>query len=218
MTSPNTPETRAVRPGEQPFGEFLAGNGIALFDGAMGTMLYAKGVFINLAFEELNLSRPGLVRDVHAEYLAAGADILESNTFAANRFRLSPHGLADSVAAINTRGVEIAREAAGGHAWVAGAMGPLGVRIEPFGPIARTEASEVFEEQARVLADAGVDLFILETFGHLPEMEEAIRAVRAVTDIPIVAQMAVGKRGVTREGVAAGQAAVTLADAGADAV
>ena len=218
MTSPSTPETPALKPGEQPFGEFLAGSGIALFDGAMGTMLYTKGVFINLAFEELNLSRPGLVRDVHAEYLAAGADILESNTFAANRFRLSPHGLADSVAAINTRGVEIAREAAAGHAWVAGAMGPLGVRIEPFGPIARTEASEVFEEQARALADAGVDLFILETFGHLPEMEEAIRAVRAITDIPIVAQMAVGKRGVTREGVAAGQAAVTLADAGADAV
>ena len=88
MTSPSTPETSAVRPGEQPFGEFLAGSGIALFDGAMGTMLYTKGVFINLAFEELNLSRPGLVREVHAEYLAAGADILESNTFAANRFRL----------------------------------------------------------------------------------------------------------------------------------
>jgi homocysteine S-methyltransferase len=218
MTSTGNPETPTVRPGEQPFGEFLAGSGIALFDGAMGTMLYAKGIFINLAFEELNLSRPGLVREVHAEYVAAGADILESNTFAANRFRLSPHGLADSVAAINISGVEIAREAAGRHAWVAGAMGPLGVRIEPFGPISRNEAREVFEEQARALAEAGVDLFIIETFSHLPEMEEAIRAVRAVADVPIVAQVAVAKRGVTREGVAPGQAAVLLAEAGADAV
>ncbi len=218
MTSTGNPETPTVRPGEQLFAEFLASNAIALFDGAMGTMLYAKGIFINLAFEELNLSRPGLVREVHAEYVAAGADILESNTFAANRFRLSPHGLADSVAAINIRGVEIAREAAGGHAWVAGAMGPLGVRIEPFGPVSRNEARGVFEEQARALAEAGVDLFILETFSHLPEMEEAIRAVRAVADIPIVAQVAVGKRGVSREGVAAGQAAVVLAEAGADAV
>jgi len=218
MTSTGIPETPTVRPGEQPFGEFLAGSGFALFDGAMGTMLYAKGIFINLAFEELNLSRPGLVREVHAEYVAAGADILESNTFAANRFRLSPHGLADSVAAINISGVEIAREAAGGHAWVAGAMGPLGVRIEPFGPISRNEAREVFEEQARALAEAGVDLFIIETFSHLPEMEEAIRAVRAVADVPIVAQVAVAKRGATREGVAPGQAAVLLAEAGADAV
>lgn len=218
MTSSGTPEAPTIRPGQQSFSDFLTGSGIALFDGAMGTMLYAKGVFINLAFEELNLSRPGLVREVHDEYVAAGADILESNTFAANRFRLSPHGLEDSVAAINTRGVEIAREAAGGHAWVAGAMGPLGVRIEPFGPIARTEARGVFEEQARALAAAGVDLFIIETFSHLPEMEEAILAVRSVTDVPIVAQVAVGKRGVTREGVAPGQAAVLLAEAGAKAV
>ena len=161
---------------------------------------------------------PALVREVHDEYVQAGADILETNTFAANRFRLSAHGLAENVAEINSRGVEIAREAAGGKAWVAGAIGPLGVRIEPFGPIAREEAREVFTEQAKALAAAGVDLFILETFGHLPEMEEAIRAVRSVADLPIVAQVAVGKRGVTREGVDPGQAAVTMAEAGADVV
>ena len=212
------PAPSPIRPGQEPFADFLGRQDIALFDGAMGTMLYAKGMFINLAFEELNLSRPALVREVHDEYVQAGADILETNTFAANRFRLSAHGLADNVAEINSRGVEIAREAAGGKAWVAGAIGPLGVRIEPFGPIAREEAREVFTEQAKALAAAGVDLFILETFGHLPEMEEAIRAVRSVADLPIVAQVAVGKRGVTREGVDPGQAAVTMAEAGADVV
>jgi methionine synthase I (cobalamin-dependent) len=215
MTNP-APST--TRPGQEPFADFLRRQDIALFDGAMGTVLYSKGMFINLAFEELNLSRPALVREVHDEYVQAGADILETNTFAANRFRLSAHGLADQVEAINTRGVEIAREAAAGKAWVAGAIGPLGARIEPFGPIAREEAREVFAEQAKALAAAGVDLFILETFGHLPEMEEAIRAVRALTDVPIVAQVAVGKRGMTREGVDPGQAAVTMADTGADVV
>lgn len=212
------PASSPLRPGQSPFADFLSRQDIALFDGAMGTTLYTKGMFINLAFEELNLSRPALVREVHEEYVQAGADILETNTFAANRFRLSAHGLADQVAEINSRGVEIAREGAAGEAWVAGAIGPLGVRIEPFGPISREEARAVFVEQAAALASAGVDLYILETFGHLPEMEEAIRAVRSVSDVPIVAQVAVGKRGVTREGVDPGQAAATMAEAGADVV
>ncbi|MHC4731055.1 MAG: homocysteine S-methyltransferase family protein, partial [Planctomycetota bacterium] len=161
-----------ARPGAEPFADLVARGGVALFDGAMGTMLYIRGVFINRAFEELNLKRPGLVRDVHGEYLAAGADILETNTYAANRFKLSPRGLADRVAEINSRGVELAREAAEGRAWVAASIGPLGVRIEPFGPIGRDEAREVFAEQVQALADATVDLFILETFTHLPELEE----------------------------------------------
>jgi homocysteine S-methyltransferase len=207
-----------ARPGAEPFADLVARGGIALFDGAMGTMLYIRGVFINRAFEELNLKRPGLVRDVHAEYLAAGADILETNTYAANRFKLSPRGLADRVEEINVRGVEIAREAAAGRAWVAASVGPLGVRIEPFGPIGRDEAREVFLEQVSALAGANVDLFTLETFTHLPELEEALAAVRAVTKLPVVAQVVVGKGGRTREGVAAGEAAALLAAAGADVI
>jgi homocysteine S-methyltransferase len=207
-----------ARPGVEPFADLVARGGVALFDGAMGTMLYIRGVFINRAFEELNLKRPGLVRDVHGEYLAAGADILETNTYAANRFKLSPRGLADRVVEINTRGVEIAREAAAGRAWVAASVGPLGVRIEPFGPIGRDEAREVFLEQVQALAEAHVDLFILETFTHLPELEEALRAVRAVSKLPVVVQVVVGKGGRTREGVAAGEAAARLAAAGADVI
>ena len=207
-----------ARPGVEPFADLVARGGVALFDGAMGTMLYIRGVFINRAFEELNLKRPGLVRDVHGEYLAAGADVLETNTYAANRFKLSPRGLADRVAEINTRGVEIAREAAAGRAWVAASMGPLGVRIEPFGPISRDEARDVFSEQVAALAAASVDLFVLETFTHLPELEEALRAVRAVSNLPVVAQVVVGKGGRTREGVAAGEAAALLAAAGADVI
>lgn len=200
------------------FRDFLAGDGVALFDGAMGTTLYQRGVFINRPFEELNLTQPAVVRDVHTAYVDAGADVVETNTFAANRFRLSPHGLEGQVAEINAAGVALAREAARGEAWVAGAMGPLGVRIEPFGPIGRDEARAVFAEQALALSDAGVDLFCLETFGHLPELIEAIHAVRSVSDAPIVAQVAVGGGGLTREGVTAAAAAVELASAGADVV
>lgn len=213
-----TTTSPAATPGQEPFRKLLEEGGVALFDGAMGTMFYNRGVFINRAFEELNLTRPGLVRDVHREYAAAGADVLETNTYTANRFRLSPHGLAEKVEEINVRAVEIALEAARGRHWVAGAIGPLGVRIEPFGPIAREEAREVFAEQARALAAAGVDLFVIETFAHLPEIEEAIRAVREATDLPIIAELTVGKGGVTQEGVDAGEAAKHLVAAEADVV
>ena len=198
--------------------DVLDRGGLAFFDGAMGTSLYAKGVFISRAFEELNLVRPALVREVHSEFLDAGAEVLETNTYAANRYKLSAHGLADKVRDINVRGAELAREAAAGRAWVAGSIGPLGGRIEPFGPIGRDEAREVFAEQARALAEAGVDLFVIETFVHLPELEDAIRAVRDLTDLPIVAQLQVGTGGKTREGVDAGEAATVMVAAGADAV
>ena len=200
------------------FVDALQSGEVILLDGAMGTMLYARGVFIHRAFEELNLAQPGLVRDVHAAYVAAGADLIETNTFAANRFRLSPHGLAEQVSEINRRGVELAREAANGNAWVGGAMGPLGVRIEPFGPIALAEARNVFAEQATALAEAGVDAIVLETFAHLPELEEAIRAVRSVCEVPIIAQVAMSTGAVTREGVSAADAAQRMAAAGADVV
>ncbi len=199
------------------FDELLKSGNVALFDGAMGTRLYGKGVFLHRAFEEANLTQGKLVREVHEEYVAAGADILETNTFAGNRFRLSAHGLAGKVAEINEKGAALAREAAAGRAWVAGSMGPLGVRIEPFGPTGRDEAREVFGEQARALAK-GVDLFVLETFTHLPELEEAIRAVKEVSSLPVVAQFSVTTGGSTREGVAAGEAAQRLVAAGAAVV
>lgn len=218
MPEAPTSSSGAVRPGAQPFRDLLKSGSVALFDGAMGTMLYAKGVFIHRAFEELNLTEPNLVREVHASYVRAGAQVVETNTFAANRFRLTPHGLVEQLEAINTRGVELARQAAAGEAWVAGAIGPIGVRIEPFGPISRAEAREVFAQQAEVIARAGVDLFVLETFAHLPELEEALRALREVSDLPVVAQVTVTPGGQTREGTAADEAAARLEAAGADVV
>jgi methionine synthase I (cobalamin-dependent)/5,10-methylenetetrahydrofolate reductase len=200
------------------FLDLLKGDDAVLFDGAMGTRLYGKGVFLHRAFEEANLTQPALVREVHAEYVAAGAQILETNTFAGNRFRLSAHGLAGKVEEINERGAALAREAAGDHAFVGGSMGPLGVRIEPFGPTGREEAREVFREQARALARGGVDLFVLETFIHLPELEEAIRAVREAADLPVFALLSVATGGSTREGVLAGEAAARLVAAGAAVV
>ena len=207
------------RPGRDSFREALESDAVILCDGAMGTALYGKGIFIHRAFEELNLTQPALVREVHQEYLDAGAMVLETNTFAANRFRLSPHGLADRVDEINRAGVRLARQAADGRAWVAGAIGPLGVRIEPFGPIGREEAREVFRQQIAALVAAGVDLLLLETFNHLPEAEEALAAAREVDPtIPVVAQVVVTADGVTREGVSAGEAAGRLARAGASMV
>jgi methionine synthase / methylenetetrahydrofolate reductase(NADPH) len=201
------------------FEDLIRSDGAVLLDGAMGTRLYGKGVFVHRAFEEANLAQPALVREVHEEYVAAGADILETNTFAANRFRLSAHGLAGKVKEINVRGAAIAREAAKGRALVAGSIGPLGVRIEPFGPTGRDEAREVFAEQAKALAEGGVDLFVLETFAHLPELVEAVRAAReAVPALPVIAQLSVVTGGCTREGVAAGEAAVQLVAAGAAVV
>jgi homocysteine S-methyltransferase len=200
------------------FDDLLKGGGAVLLDGAMGTRLYGKGVFVHRAFEEANLVQPALVREVHDEYVAAGAEILETNTFAANRFRLSAHGLAGKVREINVRGAAIAREAASGRALVAGSMGPLGVRIEPFGPTGRDEAREVFAEQAKALAEGGVDLLVLETFAHLPEIDEAVRAVREACGLPVIAQLSVATGGCTREGVAAGEAAARLVAAGASVV
>ena len=166
-------------------------------DGAMGTMLYSRGVFINRCFDELNLSAADMVRGIHQEYVKAGAEILESNTFGANRGRLAAFGLAEKLADINRAGVRVAREAAGVSAFVAGAVGPLGVRIEPLGPTSFAEARAIFREQIGVLLDAGVDLLILETFGNLDELREAIFAAReaARNEIPIVAQVTIDDNG-----------------------
>src|SRR3984885_11466566 len=142
-------------------------------DGAMGTMLYQKGVFINRCYDELNLSLPALVRDVHQEYIKAGSEILETNTFGANRKRLAAYGFGEKVRLINQAGVRIAREAARDQAFVAGAMGPLGVRLEPLGPTSLAEARVTFREQIEVLVESGVDLLVLETFQDMNEVQEA---------------------------------------------
>jgi methionine synthase / methylenetetrahydrofolate reductase(NADPH) len=176
--------------------------GIVVADGAMGTMLYGKGIFINRCFDELNLSAPHLVKEVHQEYLKAGAEVLETNTFGSTRLHLSAFGFAEKLKAINEAGVRLAREAAGDRAYVAGAMGPLGTQIEPLGPLSFAEARDIFREQAEILVGAGVDLVILETFFELNELREAIYAVReaAGPEMVIVAQVTVDDDGNLRDG------------------
>jgi|RhiMetStandDraft_4_1073278.scaffolds.fasta_scaffold10290_2 methionine synthase I (cobalamin-dependent)/5,10-methylenetetrahydrofolate reductase len=173
---------------------------VLVCDGAMGTMLYAKGVFINKSFDALNVTQPDLVAEVHQEYVRAGADIIETNTFGANRIKLGSFGLADKLHAINEQGAKIARHAADDRAYVAGAIGPLGIRIEPWGKTGVDEAREYFREQAQALLDGGVDLFILETFRDLNEIGAAIDAVRSISDLPIVAQMTTEEDGNTLDG------------------
>jgi homocysteine S-methyltransferase len=189
-----------------------------IFDGAMGTQLYGRGVFVNVCYDEVNLSRPDLVRQIHRDYVDAGAEILETNTFGANPVKLSAYGLADRTEAINGVAARLAREAAGKRACVAGAIGPLGVRIEPWGPTSRDEATAHFRRQVTGLLEGGVDGFVLETFSDLAEIESAFRAVRAETDLPVVAQMTVGADGKTALGTDASHVARALTELGADVV
>jgi len=172
----------------QPFREALAERTI-LFDGAMGTEIYARGVFINRSYDEVNVTNPDIVTEIHGSYLAAGADVLTTNTFGANRMRLAPFGLADRHDDINAAGVRLAREVADGRAWVAASIGPLGAALTPVGRLTPGEAYACFREQAAVLAGAGADLFVLETFSQISELWQAVRAVRSVSDLPIVACM-----------------------------
>jgi homocysteine S-methyltransferase len=174
---------------------------VVVFDGAMGTRLYELGVFLNRCFDELNVSNGALVESVHRSYVAAGADVIETNTFGANRLKLDRHGLGDQVRAINHEGAVLARKAAS-DLFVAGAIGPLGVRIEPWGPTSVDEAVEIFAEQAVALAEGGVDLFSVETFYDLAEIEAAVRGIRRVSDQPIVAHMTLEDDGSSLEGVA----------------
>jgi homocysteine S-methyltransferase len=173
-----------------------------LCDGAMGTLLYAKGIFINRCYDELNLSQPELIRGVHHDYLQAGAEIVETNTFGGNSFRLTRHGLADRVRDINLTGAHVAREAAKSFdAWVAASIGPLGVRIEPLGKTSFEEARTAFREQVAALIEGGVDLLMLETFGYLEELHQAVLACRDVdAKIPIVAQVTIDEDGNCLDG------------------
>jgi homocysteine S-methyltransferase len=173
-----------------------------LCDGAMGTLLYANGIFINRCYDELNLSQPELIRGVHHDYLQAGAEIIETNTFGGNSFRLARHSLEDRVRDINVAGAHVAREAAKSFdVWVAGSMGPLGVRIEPLGKTSFEEARTAFRDQAAALIEGGVDLLMLETFGYVEELHQAVLACRDVdAKIPIVAQVTIDEDGNCLDG------------------
>jgi methionine synthase / methylenetetrahydrofolate reductase (NADH) len=176
------------------------GEGPLLCDGAMGTVLYARGVPLDACFDVLNLNNPRLVQGVHAEYIAAGADCIETNTFGANRFKLAIHGLELQTREVNRRGVRLARdvrESAGRDVWVLGSMGPLGKYLQPLGTVTTDEARDAFREQAEALLEGGVDAFVVETFSDLAEIRLAIEAIRSVTDLPIVAQMAFTDEAVT---------------------
>src|SRR5687767_506612 len=148
----------------QDFLQAVADGHVYLFDGAMGTMLYSRGFFINKCYDELNLRDPEAVLSIHREYVKVGAEILETNTYGANRVKLQSFGIADELAGINTRGAELARKAGGDSVYVAGAIGPLGIRIEPYGPTGLDEAREIFRRQAQALVEGGVDLLLVETF------------------------------------------------------
>jgi methionine synthase I (cobalamin-dependent)/5,10-methylenetetrahydrofolate reductase len=208
----------------------LFAGGTVLCDGAMGTMLYARGIFINRCYDELNLSQPELVREIHAEYLQAGAEVIETNTFGGNAFRLGLHGLKDKVREINLAGVRLARECVNqirekqaSEAFVAGAIGPLGVRLEPLGKVGLDEARAAFAEQIRALVEGGpgvgADLLAIETMTSLAEAEQAILAARSVAPkVPVVVMMTVDEEGNCLDGSSAETAAVKLTEWGADAI
>ena len=207
------------------FAEILASRPL-LADGAMGTVLYARGIFINRCYDELNLSDPGLILSVHEEYLQAGAEILETNTFGANRIRLSRYGLAGKMAEINAAGARLARQAVNnlkekqaGEAWVAGSIGPLGVRLEPLGKTGLDEARAAFAEQMQILVDGGVDLLIVETMPALNEARQALEAAHKVAPhLPIVVMVTVDDEITCLDGASPQQAAALLTEWGASAV
>ncbi|MHB8303504.1 MAG: bifunctional homocysteine S-methyltransferase/methylenetetrahydrofolate reductase [Acidobacteriaceae bacterium] len=197
-----------------------------LCDGAMGTMLYERGVFIHRCYDELNLSQPDLVRAVHEEYLQAGAEILETNTFGGNRYRLERHGLQDQMHAMNFAGAQLARQSVdrmhdkqASQSYVAGSVGPLGVLIEPLGKVAYDEARLAFAEQIAALAEGGVDLLMLETMTSLREVHQAILAAReAAPHLPVIVMMTIDEEGNTLDGSSPETAAAKLTEWGADAI
>ena len=196
-----------------PFLSRLA-EGPLLCDGAMGTMLYAGGVPLDGCFDVLNANNPTLIQSIHAAYLSAGADLIETNTFGANRFKLAVHGLDARVREINARGAKLARdvrETTGREAFVLGSIGPLGKYLAPIGAIGVEEGRAAFREQAEGLLEGGLDAFILETFSDLGEIRLAVEAIRALTDeLPIIAQMAFTDEGVTFVGRSAVEVARAL--------
>jgi methionine synthase I (cobalamin-dependent)/5,10-methylenetetrahydrofolate reductase len=196
----------------------IADGRVHVLDGAMGTMLYERGVFVHVCYDEINLTQPDLVREIHEEYVRAGAEILETNTFGANPVKLSSYGLEGETETFNEAAARLARDAAGERVSVVGAIGPLGIRIEPFGPTAREEAEAYFGRQVDGLLAGDVDGFILETFSDLEEMAAAFRAARARSTLPIIAQMTTTEGGKTAYGTDVEAIARRLVALGADVI
>src|SRR5215470_576041 len=200
--------------------------GPLLCDGAMGTLIYAKGVFINKCYDELNLTQPDLIRNIHNEYLNSGAEIIETNTFGANAFRLGRHGLDSQVREINLTGARLARQAADAfnakkaeEVLVGGSVGPLGIRIEPLGKTSREEARAAFRDQIAALVEGGVDLLILETFGYLEELHQAVLAAREVApDKQLVAQVTIDEDSNCLDGASPETFTAKLNDWGPDVI
>jgi len=198
--------------------ELLDDGRVHVMDGAMGTELYNRGFFVNVCYDELNLTEPDLVREVHEAYVAAGAEIIETNTFGANPVKLSSFGLEERTEEVNRAAVIIARAAVRGRASVVGAIGPLGIRIEPWGPTSREEARAFFARQVRGLLEGDVDGFLLETFSDLDELHQALQAVRDASDLPVIAQVTIGADENTTFGTSVETVATRLTEWSADAI
>lgn len=201
----------------KPFLEFVKDN-IVLMDGAMGTEIYARGVFINTCYDNLNLTNPNLIKEIHRSYIEAGADLIETNTFGANRKKLQKHGLEKEIQAINYQGAKIAREIAGKQVYVAGSLGPLEERLEPWGVLSEQEAREIYQEQAKPLIDGRVDILSLETFSDLHLMQQAIMGIKEIFDIPLIAHMTIGEDGNSLFGTPPERLAIKMKEFGADIV
>jgi len=201
----------------KPFLEFVKNN-IVLMDGAMGTEIYARGIFINTCYDELNLTNPKMIKEIHKSYVEAGADIIETNTFGANRIKLQKHALEEKVHAINYQGAKIAREIAGDDIYVAGSIGPLGERLEPWGVLSEEEAREIYQEQAKPLIDGGVDIISLETFSDLHLIQQAIIGIKENFEFPIMAHMTIGDDGNSLFGTPPERLGLKMKEFGADIV
>ncbi|MGH7443330.1 MAG: homocysteine S-methyltransferase family protein, partial [Longimicrobiales bacterium] len=198
--------------------DLLTDNRPHVFDGAMGTMLYARGVYINRCYDELNVRDPDMIREVHRAYLKAGAELLETNSFGANRLKLAEYGLDSQVHEINARAAQLAKEVAGANALVAGAIGPLGIRIEPYGPTSLDETRALFREQAEALLEGGADFILLETFADLDEVHQALLGARDAGAPAVLAQMTIQEDMNTVYGTAVETLATRLDEWGADAI
>lgn len=200
------------------FVDMLARGKAVLFDGAMGTMLYEKGIYINQSFDGLNLTQPRMIEDIHREYVRAGCDVLETNTFGANRINLARHSLADRAREINVSGARIARAAAGNDVLIAGSIGPFVQNVEPLGPVSRKDALEAYREQADALVEGGVDLLILETFAQLEMIETALEVALNPKKVPVIAQFTFNEEGLTEYGTSLEQAVLYLNETDADVI
>jgi len=193
-------------------------DGVLLFDGGMGTELYNHGLFINHCFEAVNIQNPGLVLQIHNDYVKAGVDVLQTNTFGANRFKLSKHHLEEDLFKINVEGVRLARQAADGQCYVAASVGPLGVQIEPLGPLSYDEARDAFKEQISALLAGEPDIIVIETFMYPDELYQAVSAARELCDLPIVALMTIDEDLTSLTGASPDIMIAELEESGADII